>query len=272
MGTQLAARGAIMGGHSNILNPEIVYEIHKDYSESGCHILTTNTLTMNRIFIESHNLKIDVREVNLRGVELAKQAKKSGQYLLGDISSTGKLLVPYGELEESKAYDAFAEQASILLEGGVDGFIIETMPDLNEAKTALQACRSVSPLPVFVSISFSIAKDSYKTIMGNSPQQCATELSESGAFAVGANCGTVDPHQISEIVSMMKQNTKMPVFAQPNAGKPEMINGETKFNLSPADFLAGIKECIKAGSQIIGGCCGTTPEHIRIVHEYISSN
>ena len=108
--------------------------------------------------------------------------------------------------------------------------------------------------------------------MGNSPHECAVELSEAGAFAVGANCGDIDPHQISEIVSEMKKNTGLPVFAQPNAGKPELINGVVKFNMSPDEFLNGIKACIEAGARMVGGCCGTTPEHISAVSEYIIKN
>ncbi len=124
MGTQLALRGLSMGGQTNLTNPDVVLDIHKEYSQSGCHILTTNTFTMNRIYIETHNVDVDVREVNLAGTKLARLAADKDQYVLGDVSTTGKLLEPYGDLSESFVYEAYKEQAVLLAEGGVDGFII----------------------------------------------------------------------------------------------------------------------------------------------------
>ncbi|MCP4256631.1 MAG: hypothetical protein GY774_03780, partial [Planctomycetes bacterium] len=144
----MALRGLSMGGQTNLTNPDVVLDIHKEYSQSGCHILTTNTFTMNRIYIETHNVDVDVREVNLAGTKLARLAAYKDQYVLGDVSTTGKLLEPYGDLSESFAYEACKEQAGLLAEGGVDGFIIETMLDLREALCALRACKEISSLPV----------------------------------------------------------------------------------------------------------------------------
>jgi 5-methyltetrahydrofolate--homocysteine methyltransferase len=270
MGTQLGDRGLSMGGQSNLSSPDQVLGIHKEYSQCGCHILITNTLTMNRIYIETHNIGVDVREVNLVGAKLAKKAADKNQYVLGNISSTGQLLDPYGNLPESAAYTAFAEQASLLAEEGVDGFIIETMIDLREALCALRACKNVSSLPAIVSMAFSASKNGGRTIMGNSAEECAIALTESGAQAVGANCGDVDPLQMAEIVKTMRGATKLPVLAQPNAGKPNLIGNKTQFDMSPADFLKGIVECIHAGAQLVGGCCGTSPEHISTVASALS--
>jgi 5-methyltetrahydrofolate--homocysteine methyltransferase len=133
MGTQLDNRGLKPGGENNIANPEVVLEIHREYAQCGCHALITNTLTMNRIYIETHHVDVGVLEVNRAGVELARQAADDHQYVLGDISSTGQLLKPYGTYEESEFYEAFKEQAEILAEAGVDGLIVETMFDLREA-------------------------------------------------------------------------------------------------------------------------------------------
>ena len=141
MGTQLAEAGLEMGGQTSITHPDAVLAIHRQYVECGVDVLITNTLTMNRVNIESHNIGVDVREVNLAGAKLAKAAVREGQYVLGDISSTGKMLKPYGDLLEEDAYAAFKEQATILAEGGVDGFIIETMFDLREALCALRAAK-----------------------------------------------------------------------------------------------------------------------------------
>ena len=270
MGTQLAVYGLNMGGQNNLTNPDQVLNIHKEYSQCGCHMLITNTLTMNRIYIETHNIGVDVREVNLAGTNLAKQAAGQDQYVLGNISSTGKLLEPYGDVPESAAYEAFKEQAALLDEGGVDGFVIETMIDLREALCALRACKEVSSLPTIVSMAFSTLKNGGQTIMGNSAQDCAKALTESGVQAVGANCGDVDPFQMAEIVVMLRSATQLPILAQPNAGKPRLINNKTEFDMSPTEFSKGAAECIRAGAHLIGGCCGTSPEHIKAIAHDLS--
>jgi 5-methyltetrahydrofolate--homocysteine methyltransferase len=262
MGTQLAERGAIMGGQSTLSHPDQVLAIHKDYAHCGCHILIANTFAMNRAYIETHKLNIDVRTVNLTGVQLAKQAADHDQYILGDIGSTGKLLEPYGNLTESAAYDAFAEQATLLAEEGADGFAIETMVDLKEALLALRACKEVSSLPVLVTMAFTTPKKGGWTIMGNAAQECAQALAEAGAQAVGANCGDIDPFEMAEIVSTMHSVIDLPILAKPNAGRPRMVDHKTVFDMSPPEFVKGVRECISAGATMVGGCCGTSPEYI----------
>jgi 5-methyltetrahydrofolate--homocysteine methyltransferase len=269
MGTQLAEAGVEMGGQSSIFHPKAVSAVHRKYLESGADIIITNTLTMNRVFIESHKVGVDVREVNLAGARLAKNSVKSGQYVLGDISSSGKLLKPYGSLLKEEAEKAYQEQAVILAEGGVDGFIIETMFDLQEALCALRACKKVSDLPVITSMTFDTIKNGGRTVMGNSARDCAQALTESGAFVVGANCGNIDPFQMSEIVLRMKEVTALPIIVQPNAGRPRQINNKTVFDLKPSDFASGIKQCLQAGARLVGGCCGTSPEHIRAVADLL---
>lgn len=265
MGTQLAETGLQMGGQTNITHPEAVLAIHQQYAECGVDMIITNTLTMNRLSIESHNVGVDVKEVNIAGARLAKAAVREDQYVLGDIGSTGKMLKPYGDLSEDDAYAAFKEQASILAEGGVDGFIIETMFDLSEALCALRACKGAADLPVLASITFNTIQKGGRTIMGNSAQDCAKALTEAGACAVGTNCGNLDPLQMSEIVSKIREATTLPVLAQPNAGRPKFVENRTFFNMSPSDFAGGIYQCLQAGAQLVGGCCGTSPAHIRAV-------
>jgi 5-methyltetrahydrofolate--homocysteine methyltransferase len=254
IGTELDKRG-LMGRASNNLDaPEVVLQILREYAECGCDALTTNTLTMNRIYIETHNVGVSVRAINKAGVELAKQAAGKDRYVLGDMSSTGQLLEPYGTYKESQFYDTFKEQAEILAESGVDGFIIETVFDLREAMCALQACKENFSLPVMVSIAFDTEQKGGRTMMGDSAKQCARSLTELGADVVGANCGSLDPAQ-----------TPLPILAQPNAGKPKLVNNKTVFEMAPAHFAEGIAACRRAGAKIIGGCCGTTPEHIRAI-------
>lgn len=271
IGTELAKRGLGLTtpGINNLIAPEVVLAIHREYADSGCHILTTNTLTMNRIYLETHNVDIDVREVNLAGANLARQAVGAQQFVIGDISSTGQLLEPYGNYTESEFYDCFKKQAELLAEGGVDGFIIETMIDLREAGCALRACKENFALPVFVSLSFMTETNSGRTVMGNTVAECAQQLTELGADAIGANCGELDLPQIATIISLFRSATSLPLLAQPNAGKPKLVNQQTVFDMTPADFAAGIKQCITAGARLVGGCCGTTPDHIRAIDKLL---
>jgi 5-methyltetrahydrofolate--homocysteine methyltransferase len=263
IGTELDKRGLMGRASNNIDNPEVVFEIHREYALCGCHAITTNTLTMNRIYIETHNIDVSVHDVNRAGVELARQAAAGNQSVLGDISSTGQLLEPYGTYKEQQFYDAFKEQAEILAEAGVDGFIIETLFDLREALCALRACKGNLPLPVIVSIAFKTETKGGRTIMGDSACDCAKRLTDAGADVVGANCGDLDPAQMSAVVSLLKKETNVPIISQPNAGKPKLVEDKTVFDMEPDTFALGIDKCLQAGARFVGGCCGTTPEHIR---------
>jgi 5-methyltetrahydrofolate--homocysteine methyltransferase len=263
MGTQLAAAGLEMGGQNNLSHPDQVLAVHRGYVAAGCHLLITNTLTMNRIYIETHGVGVDVREVNLAGVRLARAATTGGQFILGDLSSTGALLAPHGDYSEARFEEAFREQAACLAEGGVDGFSVETMFDLREALCAVRACREVSWLPVLATIAFRTPQRGGRTIMGDRAADCAVRLAGAGASAVGANCGDLSPLEMAAVVAEMRAACALPVIAQPNAGKPELIGERTVFRMGPAEFAEGITACLRSGASLVGGCCGTTPEHIR---------
>ena len=263
MGTELDKRGCLGRCDSNLLHPESVIDIHRDYFRSGSHAVITNTLTMNRIYIETHNLEVKIAEINRAGAKLAKIASGNNGYVLGNLSSTGQLLEPYGTYKETEFHAAFKEQASYLLESGVDGLIIETMFDMREALCALRDCKEVSTLPVIVSIAFHTELDGGRTIMGNSAEECPLRLTDEGADVVGTNCGDLDPMQMAKVVSILKLSTSVPILAEPNAGKPKLKDGNTIFDMAPEPFAVGVLECYRAGARIVGGCCGTSPEHIK---------
>jgi 5-methyltetrahydrofolate--homocysteine methyltransferase len=269
MGTELERRGALGRCNSNLTNPKIVEEIHRDYFNAGSNAVITNTFSMTRLYIETHNLKIDVEEVNRSGVKSARNAAGEDGYVLGDIGSTAQMLEPYGTCKEEDLYNTFKEQASILANSGVDGFIIETIFDLREALCAVRACRDVSEIPVIASMSFQTVKNGGRTMMGNSAEECARKLTEEGADAVGANCGNLAPREMAEIIAIMKESTTLPISAQPNAGKPKLEGGKV-FYMEPTLYATETLECYKTGAIIIGGCCGTTPEHIKILSELIT--
>jgi len=262
MGTQLAAAGLEMGGQNCVSHPDVVLAVHREYVAAGCDVLTTNTLTMNRLSIETHGIGVDVAEVNRSGARLARQAATEGLCVLGDISSTGQLLEPYGDYTEEQFFDTFKEQVGCLLAEGVDGFIVETMLDVREALCAVRACREASSLPVLATLSFQTVDKGGRTVMGNAAAESAQVLVDAGAAAVGANCGDLDPSETAVIVGMMRDAVEGPLVAQPNAGNPRLVDGRTVFDMAPDEFADGISACIAAGATLVGGCCGTTPEHI----------
>ncbi len=265
IGTELDKRGVMGRASNNLEAPDVVLEILQEYAACGCDALTANTLTMNRIYIETHHIDVSVRDINRAGVELARQAAGKNRYVLGNLSSTGQLLEPYGAYKKSQFYDAFKEQAEILAESGVDGFIIETVFDLREALCALRACKENFSLPVMVSIAFDTEQKGGRTMMGDSAELCARSLTDTGADAVGANCGSLEPAQMAVVISEIRSATSLPLLAQPNAGKPRLIDDKTVFDMAPAQFAEGIAACRRAGAKLVGGCCGTTPEHIRAI-------
>ena len=269
MGTILSGAGFETGGRANLSHPQAVSAIHRSYIGSGAEIIITNTLTINRAFVFAHNVELDVREANLAGAQLARAAAGDSLYVVGDISSIANLLKPDGNYTKEEAGEVFQEQATVLAEGGVDGFIIETMVDLRAALCALRACKEAADLPVIVSMVFNTLENGGQTRKGDTARDCALSLTEAGADVIGANCGSLNPSEMADIVSAMQAVSSLPVIAQPNAGHPKMVEGRSVFDVTPADFSAGIEECIQAGAKLVGGCCGTNPAHIQGVADLL---
>ncbi len=265
MGSLLAGRGCRPGGESNLESPEAVLAIHREYADAGADILITNTFTMNRINIESHGLKIDVEDVNMAGVSLARRGAGKERLVFGDIGPTGQLLEPYGSYTEEQFVENYREQAGILAGAGVDGIIIETFTDLREAKCALKACRQETDLPLVLSLAYTTTGKGGRTVMGSSAGDAANAAEKYGAAAVGANCGDLDPLAMASIVEIYRQVTSLPLIVQPNAGIPKLIDGETRYNMVPEDYAEGVMKCIENGAVLVGGCCGTTPDHLKAV-------
>lgn len=269
MGTQLARYGLeLSGGVNNLSHPETVVKVHRDYVESGAQVIIANTFTMNPIYLKTHNLDIDMEKVNRTGVELAKEA--DARFVLGDMGPTGQMMEPFGPYTEQDMLDCYKTQGKILAEAGVDGFIIETMMDLKEALCALQACREISSLPVVVSFTLSSKNDGGRTLMGQTLAACASAVEAQGGAVIGTNCGELEPAEIAQLISALRSKTQLPILAQPNAGKPKLVKGQTVYDMSPEVFAQGVKQCIAAGASLVGGCCGTSPEHIRAVARLIN--
>lgn len=269
MGTQMMALGIEPRDMVNINSPDLVLSIHEDYINAGAEIIIANTFNLNRIYAKTHNMDLQIEQANKAGVEIAKKACINGQLVLGDMGPTGQLLQPFGSFTEDEIIENYMEQAKILDEAGVDGFIIETMTDLREAICSLKACKAISQKPVVVSITFSKSSRGYTTMMGDTLEDCVKEVISKGATVFGTNCSDLEPAEMANIVSKIRKTTDIPIVVQPNAGKPKLVHGQTKYDMSPEEFAQGIEKCIQAGANLIGGCCGTTPEHIARVRELI---
>jgi len=274
MGTELIARGIEAGtcnDNVNIDSPDIVFDIHRAYFEAGSDAVLTNTFGANRYALGRHGLAEEVARINTGGAEIARRAAGEKKYVLGDIGPSGDFLEPLGSLKQDELKSAFAEQAKALLAGGVDGFIIETMTALDEVAIAIEAVKSVSgDLPVFASMSFDRAGRDYRTMMGVDVEAAVSTITSLGVDAVGFNCGTMSLEEYIELagkyVAAVKASEKdVLIYAEPNAGRPELVGDKAVYKVSPEDFAAAAEKIHSAGVTIIGGCCGTGPGHIEAV-------
>ncbi len=268
MGTMLAQFGlGLSGGVNNLDHGDVVTRIHQAYLAAGSDCIYANTFSLNRIYAQSHGLQIDLALANQKGVEAAKKAANGSAYVLGDLGPTGQMLAPMGKGDPEEIYRSYLEQAVCLAASGVDGFVVETMFDLEESLLGVKACLEAAPdLPVIATMTFSTLVRGGRTIMGNKAVDCANKLTAAGVSVVGANCGDLTPSEMATIVTNMKE-VGTPILVKPNAGKPHLNGTETTYDMKPQEFAAGILECFAAGAQFAGGCCGTTPEHIAAVKE-----
>jgi methionine synthase / methylenetetrahydrofolate reductase(NADPH) len=270
MGTVLYARGIFINrcyDELNLSDPSLILSIHEEYLQAGAEILETNTFGANKFRLTRHGLASKVAEINSAGVKLARQAvdhlkeKQAGTaYVAGSIGPLGVRLEPLGKTGLDEARSAFAEQIRALADAGVDLLIIETMPALNEAHEALLAAEETAPqLPVLAMVT---VDDESNCLDGSSPQQAAALLTEWGAGAIGVNCST-GPSTVLTAIEAMRSATSLPLAAMPNAGMPRAIEGRNIYLCSPEYMASFARKAIAAGAQIVGGCCGTTPNHIR---------
>ncbi len=274
MGTQLLTSGIEVGkcnDYLNIESPDIVSDIHRAYLQAGSVAVLTNTFGANKFALARHGLAEEVERINTAGAKIARQAAGKEKYILGDIGPSGDFLKPLGDLEPKDLKDAFIQQAKALLAGGVDGFIIETMTALDEAAIAIEAVKSVSgDLPVFASFAFDRSGGDYRTMMGVDVESAVSKAISLGVDAVGFNCGSAMLDEYVELaekfVSAAKASDKDTlVLAEPNAGKPELVDGKAVYKVSPEDFASAAEKIHLLGVNIIGGCCGTTPKHIEAI-------
>jgi methionine synthase / methylenetetrahydrofolate reductase(NADPH) len=270
MGTVLYARGVFINrcyDELNLSDPNLILSVHEEYLQAGADILESNTFGANRFRLSRHGLGGKVADINTAGVRIAREAvahlkeKQAGEaWVAGSVGPLGVRLEPLGKTSLEEARAAFAEQIRALAEAGADMIFIETMPALNEAHEALQAAREAAPnLPVLVMVT---VDDESNCLDGSSPQQAAALLTEWGADAIGVNCST-GPSTVLTAIEAMRPATTLPLVAMPNAGMPRAVEGRNIYLCSPEYMASFARKAIAAGAQIVGGCCGTTPNHIR---------
>ena len=270
MGTMLYARGMFINVCYDELvlkAADLVRDIHRAYVKAGAEILETNTFGANPAKLGHYGLAEETGAINRRAAELAREAAGSRALVAGAIGPLGVRLEPFGETSRVEAFELFRRQAEALRAGGVHGFVLETFSDLDEIHEALRAVRAISDLPVFAQMTI---QEDGATAYGNDPESLARALDEWGADVIGLNC-SVGPQGVLEAIERMARVTTRPLSAQPNAGLPRQVGDRKMYMASPEYTGEYAKRLVEAGARFVGGCCGTTPDHIKTIAAYVRS-
>ncbi|MDP3642410.1 MAG: homocysteine S-methyltransferase family protein [Bacteroidota bacterium] len=255
----------------NITRPDDVFDIAQSYIKAGSDMIETNSFGGNWFKLKGYGLEDQVFELNRTAAEISRKAAGSDHFVLGSVGPTGKLLM-MDEVTEDELYKAFKEQSIALEAGGADAIVIETMTDLEEARIAVQAAKENTACEVICTMTFDkILSGEYRTMMGISPSEMTETLIEAGATIIGANCGNGIADMIGIVKEIRQVNETIPILIHANAGMPHYCDGKTTFPETPANMASRVKEITEAGANIIGGCCGTTPDHICEVHHVVKN-
>jgi methionine synthase I (cobalamin-dependent) len=248
----------------NVTRPDLVARVADAYVEAGAEIILTNTFGANRFVLGRHERADKVAAFNRAGAEISRKSAAKKARVFASIGPSGKIVM-IGEVSADDLFDAFKEQAHALAEGGADGLVIETMTELAEATAALRAAKTTG-LPVVASMTYDSGPNRTNTMMGVTPEQACTALIEAGADIIGCNCGIGIENYI-EVAALLRAATDRPIWVKANAGLPEIENAQVVYKMTPQEFAEKARALVKAGANIIGGCCGTTPEFIKALRE-----
>jgi methionine synthase I (cobalamin-dependent)/5,10-methylenetetrahydrofolate reductase len=270
MGTMLYSKGVFINRCFDALNvtqPDVVSEVHQDYVRAGADVLETNTFGANRVKLRAFGLSDKLVDINREGARLARQAANGRAWVAGAIGPLGIRIEPWGKtgVDEAEAY--FREQAQALLDGGVDLFVLETFRDANELGAAIEAVKSICDLPIVAQMTI---EEDGNSLDGTPPEQFAPELECRGAHVIGVNC-SIGPAPMLETIDRLAQVTRARLSAQPNAGKPRDIEGRNIYLSSPEYMASYARRFVTRGVRLVGGCCGTTPEHIRQIKSAVKA-
>lgn len=252
----------------NINNPEAVFEIAKSYISAGADMIETNSFGGSVFKLKSYSLEDMVYEINKSAAEISRKAAGQNKHVLGTIGPTGKIIMT-GEVTMDELFDAFKVQATALAEGGADTIVVETMSDMEEALAAIRAAKTTT-CEVICTMTFEKSGEgAYHTMMGITPEQMTQQIIDEGIDIIGANCGNGIQNMIGIVSEIRKKNKDIPVLIHANAGAPVYKDGETIFPETPDEMATYVQSLIDAGANIIGGCCGTTPDHIKKIVEIV---
>ncbi|MEE8478883.1 MAG: homocysteine S-methyltransferase family protein [Candidatus Neomarinimicrobiota bacterium] len=253
----------------NLEQPEILTEIAQDYLEAGADIIQTNTFGASPLKLSDYNLDEQTEEINQKAVEIVQKVVDSKTLISGSVGPSGKMLLPYGDTDPAAMNDNYKRQIGTLIESGVDLLCIETMTDLNEILIAIQSARTISQdIPIIATMTFDVIPQYCVTIMGNKVPEVCAKLEEAGANVIGSNCGNGTNNMIT-ITKEFLTNTQLPIIIQSNAGIPIIIDDQIVYQETPEEFASFTKTLLELGVSIIGGCCGTTPDHIRAIKQTV---
>ncbi len=269
-GTQLQQRGLPVGASPdawNLTQPAKVEEVARSYVEAGSRVILTNTFGANRFILARHNLADKVAEINRAGVDISRRAAAGRAAVFASVGPSGVMLM-MGQVSEEALKAAFAEQARAIAAAGADGIVVETMSDPAEAGLAAAAAHEAG-LPVVACMTFDSGAKKDRTMMGTTPEQAAQSLAAAGADVIGSNCGQGIVGMV-EVCRRLRAATDRPIWIKANAGLPEIVDGQTMYKQTPAEFAAYVPQLVEAGAAFLGGCCGTTPEFIRAVRETLA--
>jgi 5-methyltetrahydrofolate--homocysteine methyltransferase len=273
-GTQLMARGLPEGQAPEWIaleRPEVIEEVARLYVDAGADLVTTDTFGGTSFRLALHDLGAEKERINRQAVEAVKRAVDGRALVSASVGPSGRLLEPYGDTSAEAVHEAFVEQVRALAAAGADLICIETMSDLTEATQAVRAAKEQAPdLPVIATMTFEPNPRGYYTVMGVSAEQAATGLVEAGADVIGSNCGIGMEHMVG-IARELTRVATVPVAVQPNAGLPETKGGTVVYNETPEAMAARVPELLDLGVALIGGCCGTTPDHIRALRAAVDA-
>jgi 5-methyltetrahydrofolate--homocysteine methyltransferase len=274
-GTELMKLGGKPGDLKDLWNltaPDKVLRVAQGYIDAGSQVILTNTFSSNRVVLERHGAAAKAAELSRAGAAISKRAAAGKAYVFASIGPTGKL-VSMGQLAPEAAEEVFFEQAAALEAGGADAIVVETQSDLEEARAALRACLRATRIPVGVSFTFDSGKEKDRTMMGVSIAQAYGMAHESGASFVGANCGLGIEAYISVARKFAGCGHDLPIWIKGNAGKPEVgRDGSTVYRATPEVYASAVRPLVDAGARFIGGCCGSTPAHIRALVVALSTD
>jgi 5-methyltetrahydrofolate--homocysteine methyltransferase len=277
MGTQLQIAG-LPSGHCgeawNLDHPDRILKIQRAYAEAGSDCILTNTFGASRIMLNRHGEGERTSDINRAGVAIVREALQGRGFVLGDIGPFGGLMEPYGEIAPAEVEFAFREQARALVEAGADGIIIETQTALEELEIAIEACKEAGAPVIIGSVAFDkmLDVDDVRTMMGVSPEQAAEFMVKHGCDVLALNCGTgIDMKTAANIVRRYRSISGLPTMAQPNAGQPVLEKMKVVYKETPEEMVRGLPDLVDAGVRIVGGCCGSTPDHIRLFRQTLGT-